>query len=288
MSELILEIRDLFFKYRKTDDHVLKGLNFSVEKGKIVGLLGPNGAGKSTTMKILTKLLSDYKGEILYKGRNLANYDRSFYEEIGVCFETPVTFGKLTALENLKYFAGFYEKTVDLRGLLKEVNLEDAANQEVRTFSKGMKTRLNLARALLNKPQVLFLDEPTTGLDPGNAKRIKEIILDFKKAGGTVFITTHLMGDVEELCDEVIFIASGKITEKANPRDLKLKYGKKEVKVEYSEGDLLKTKTFALEGLGVNQEFLELLKGKRIETIHTGETSLNEIFILVTREGFDE
>lgn len=288
MSELILEIRDLFFKYRKTDDHVLKGLNFSVEKGKIVGLLGPNGAGKSTTMKILTKLLSDYKGEILYKGRNLANYDRSFYEEIGVCFETPVTFGKLTALENLKYFAGFYEKTVDLRGLLKEVNLEDAANQEVRTFSKGMKTRLNFARALLNKPQVLFLDEPTNGLDPGNAKRIKEIILDFKKAGGTVFITTHLMGDVEELCDEVIFIASGKITEKANPRDLKLKYGKKEVKVEYSEGDLLKTKTFALEGLGVNQEFLELLKGKLIETIHTGETSLNEIFILVTREGFDE
>lgn len=288
MSELILEIRDLFFKYRKTDDHVLKGLNFSVEKGKIIGLLGPNGAGKSTTMKILTKLLSDYKGEILYKGRNLANYDRSFYEEIGVCFETPVTFGKLTALENLKYFAGFYEKTVDLRGLLKEVNLEDAANQEVRTFSKGMKTRLNFARALLNKPQVLFLDEPTNGLDPGNAKRIKEIILDFKKAGGTVFITTHLMGDVEELCDEVIFIASGKITEKANPRDLKLKYGKKEVKVEYSEGDLLKTKTFALEGLGVNQEFLELLKGKRIETIHTGETSLNEIFILVTREGFDE
>lgn len=288
MSELILEIRDLFFKYRKTDDYVLKGLNFSVEKGKIVGLLGPNGAGKSTTMKILTKLLSDYKGEILYKGRNLANYDRSFYEEIGVCFETPVTFGKLTALENLKYFAGFYEKTVDLRGLLKEVNLEDAANQEVRTFSKGMKTRLNFARALLNKPQVLFLDEPTNGLDPGNAKRIKEIILDFKKAGGTVFITTHLMGDVEELCDEVIFIASGKITEKANPRDLKLKYGKKEVKVEYSEGDLLKTKTFALEGLGVNQEFLELLKGKRIETIHTGETSLNEIFILVTREGFDE
>lgn len=288
MSELILEIRDLFFKYRKTDDHVLKGLNFSVEKGKIVGLLGPNGAGKSTTMKILTKLLSDYKGEILYKGRNLANYDRSFYEEIGVCFETPVTFGKLTALENLKYFAGFYEKTVDLRGLLKEVNLEDAANQEVRTFSKGMKTRLNFARALLNKPQVLFLDEPTNGLDPGNAKRIKEIILDFKKAGGTVFITTHLMGDVEELCDEVIFIASGKITEKANPRDLKLKYGKKEVKVEYSEGNLLKTKTFALEGLGVNQEFLELLKGKRIETIHTGETSLNEIFILVTREGFDE
>lgn len=288
MSELILEIRDLFFKYRKTDDHILKGLNFSVEKGKIVGLLGPNGAGKSTTMKILTKLLSDYKGEILYKGRNLGNYDRSFYEEIGVCFETPVTFGKLTALENLKYFAGFYEKTVDLRGLLKEVNLEDAANQEVRTFSKGMKTRLNFARALLNKPQVLFLDEPTNGLDPGNAKRIKEIILDFKKAGGTVFITTHLMGDVEELCDEVIFIASGKITEKANPRDLKLKYGKKEVKVEYSEGDLLKTKTFALEGLGVNQEFLELLKGKRIETIHTGETSLNEIFILVTREGFDE
>jgi len=288
MSDKIFEIRNLFFKYPKTEKIVLKGLNFSVEKGKIVGLLGPNGAGKSTTMKILIKLLSGYQGEILYKGKNLDAYDKSFYEEIGVCFEAPITFGKLTALENLKYFAGFYKNQTDPIEILNQVNLGDAINQEVRTFSKGMKTRLNFARALINKPQVLFLDEPTSGLDPVNAKRIKEIILDFKKAGGTVFITTHLMGDVEELCDDVIFIASGKITEQANPRDLKLKYGKKEVKVEYLEEMGLASRTFDLAGLGSNDEFLDLLKNRRIETIHTGETSLNEIFILVTKEGFNE
>jgi len=117
---------------------------------------------------------------------------------------------------------------------------------------------------------------------------VKEIILDFKKKGGTVFITTHLMGDVEELCDEVIFIAQGRITEKANPRELKLKYGKKEVRVEYLEGGELRSEVFDLAGLGRNETFLRLLQKENIETIHTGETSLNEIFITVTKEGFDE
>jgi len=288
MNMKVFEVNDLHFRYPKTERQVLKGLNFSVEKGKIIGLLGPNGAGKSTTMKILTKLIKGYQGRILYKGKDLAEYDRSFYEEIGVCFETPVTFGKLTALENLKYFAGFYRKTADLRELLRNVDLVEAAEQEVRTFSKGMKTRLNFARALINEPEVLFLDEPTNGLDPGNAKKVKEIILDFKKKGGTVFITTHLMGDVEELCDEVIFIAQGRITEKANPRKLKLKYGKKEVRVEYLEGGELRSEVFDLAGLGRNETFLRLLQKENIETIHTGETSLNEIFITVTKEGFDE
>jgi fluoroquinolone transport system ATP-binding protein len=263
-------------------------LNFSVEKGKIIGLLGPSGSGKSTTMKILIKLLNDYRGKILYKGKDLAVYDKSFYEEIGVCFESPIHFGKLTALENLKYFSSFYKNSIDLISLLKKINLEDAINQEVRTFSKGMKVRLNFARSLINQPEVLFLDEPTNGLDPVNARIIKDLILDFKNAGGTVFITTHLMGDVEELCDEVIFITSGNISEKAKPRDLKLKYGKKEVKVEYLEQDKQKSQYFELDDLGNNQEFLELIKNHKIETLHTGETSLEEIFIIVTKEGFYE
>lgn len=288
MSENIFEIKDLFFKYPKTESQILKGLNFAVEKGKIVGLLGPNGVGKSTTMKILIKLISDYQGEILYKGKNLAAYDKNFYEEIGVCFESPIHFGKLTALENLKYFSRFYKIKTDIIELLKKVNLKAAMNQEVRTFSKGMKVRLNFARALLNQPEVLFLDEPTNGLDPVNARIIKDLIFDFKKQGGTVFITTHLMGDVEELCDQVIFITSGKITEQANPRDLKLKYGKKEVKVEYLEGNKLKSNIFELKSLGTNDEFLDLIKTHEIETIHTGETTLEEIFIMVTKEGFNE
>jgi fluoroquinolone transport system ATP-binding protein len=130
---------------------------------------------------------------------------------------------------------------------------------------------------------VLFLDEPTNGLDPVNAKAIKDLINDFKKAGGTVFITTHLMQDVEQLCDEVIFITKGRIMEKANPRDLKLKYGKKEVRVEYLD-PLPKVKSFELQNLGNNPEFLNIIKNFAVETIHTGETTMEEIFIRVTKE----
>jgi len=281
----VFEVKNLSFQYPKSKDLVIKNISFDVEEGKIVGLLGPSGAGKSTTQKILTKLLSDYQGEILYFGKDLKTYKKEFYEEIGVGFEMPVHFNKLTALENMKYFAQLYKKNINYMELFEKVNLSDAINQSVSEFSKGMKVRLNFIRALLNDPKVLFLDEPTNGLDPTNARIIKDLILEFKKQNKTVFITTHLMGDVEQLCDEVIFITKGEIVEASTPRELKLKYGKKEVKIEYKEnGSDLTEKNFALEKLGENKEFLELIKNKNIETIHSGETSLENIFIKVTGE----
>jgi fluoroquinolone transport system ATP-binding protein len=280
----IFEIKNLVFRYPTAKEDVIKSISFDVEEGKIIGLLGPSGAGKSTTQKVLIKLLSDYHGEILYCGKDLKQYDKSFYEEIGVGFEMPVHFNKLTALENLKYFASLYKNNADYIDLLRKVNLYDVKDQEVGQFSKGMKVRLNFVRAMLNNPKMLFLDEPTNGLDPRNAKIIKEIILDYKKRGGTVFITTHLMGDVEQLCDEVIFMTNGTIGEKSSPRDLKIKYGTKEVKVEYLNQHELHQKVFLLEGLGENIEFLELIKQNNIETIHSGETTLEDIFIKVTGE----
>jgi len=278
----VFEIKDLKFRYPKGSEDVIKSISFDVVEGKILGLLGPSGAGKSTTQKILIKLLTDYEGEILYNGKNLKLYDKSFYEHIGVGFEMPVHFNKLTALENMKYFANLYQNKADYLSLLRKVNLFEAKDQEVGQFSKGMKVRLNFVRALLNNPKVLFLDEPTNGLDPRNAKIIKDMILEFKKQGGTVFITTHLMGDVEQLCDEVIFMTDGEIGEKSSPRDLKLKFGKKEVKVEFTNGMELKSATFPMENLGKNDAFLNLLDENNIETIHSGETSLEDIFILVT------
>ncbi len=145
-----------------------------------------------------------------------------------------------------------------------------------------MKVRLNFIRAMLNNPRVLFLDEVTNGLDPKNAYVIKEMIAEFREKGGTVFLSTHLMNDVEQLCDRIAFCVDGKLHEISTPRDLKLKYGKREVKVEYREnGDVL-SETFPLNGIGSNERFNSVLKDKEIETIHSGETSMEEIFIIVT------
>lgn len=278
----VFEVKNLRFKYPKSSEDTIKSISFNVEEGKIVGLLGPSGAGKSTTQKILIKLLSDYEGQVLYYGRDLKHYDKSFYENVGVGFEMPVHFNKLTAKENLEYFARLYKNKADYMELLKRVGLDDAADQQVGQFSKGMKVRLNFVRSLLNQPKLLFLDEPTNGLDPTNARIVKDMIREFKQQGGTVFITTHLMGDVEQLCDEVLFMTNGSISEKSTPRDLKLKYGKKEVTVEYQNNHSLIQKKFDLNQLGSNQAFLETIANHELETIHSGETPLEEIFIIVT------
>ncbi|WP_245587898.1 ABC transporter ATP-binding protein [Acholeplasma granularum] len=280
----VFEVKDLCFKYPKHHEDTIKSISFSVEKGIIFGLLGPSGAGKSTTQKILTKLLTGYNGTILYNGNDLSSYNKSYYENIGVGFEMPVHFNKLTALENLKYFAGLYQKTIDYEALLRRVGLYEAKDQMVGEFSKGMKIRLNFVRALINNPDVIFLDEPTNGLDPKNAKVIKDIIHELKEQGKTIFITTHLMGDVEQLCDKVVFITKGKISDVSTPRELKLKYGKKEVYVEYLISNSRKKETFSLQNIGSDTNFLDLIKNYDIETIHSGETSMEDIFIKVTGE----
>lgn len=284
MADYVFEINELKYRYPKQKQDTIQSVSFNVEKGTIFGLLGPSGAGKSTTQKILTKLLQDYQGSILYRGKELHTYSQSFYEDVGVGFEMPVHFNKLTALENLRYFANFYQKTVDYEALLKRVGLFGAKDQRVGTFSKGMKVRLNFVRALLNDPAVLFLDEPTNGLDPSNAKIIKDIILELKQQGKTIFITTHLMGDVEQLCDQVVFMTKGIISQMASPRDLKLQYGNKEVVVEYYTNKQRVRQVFPLKKLGENKRFLALLKEHDIQTLHSGETSMEDIFIKVTGE----
>lgn len=285
MAELVFNIKDLVYRYPRQDKDTIHSISLQVEKGTIFGLLGPSGAGKSTTQKIMTKLIRDYQGKIEFLGEDLRDFGKSFYETIGVGFEMPVHFNKLTAVENLKYFAALYKTTIDYEALLRRVGLYEAKDQPVGEYSKGMKIRLNFVRALLNNPDVLFLDEPTNGLDPTNAKIIKDLILEFKAKGKTVIITTHLMGDVEQLCDQVVFMVNGKLSEVASPRQWKSRYGRKIISVEYYENEQLKKREFPLEGLYQNQEFLDILKAD-IATIHSGETSLEDIFIQVTGSGF--
>jgi fluoroquinolone transport system ATP-binding protein len=278
----IYEIKHLNYRYQSKKDYVVKDLSLSIHQGQIFGLLGPSGAGKSTTQKVLIKLLPGYEGEVLYLGKPLSSWKQNFYEDIGVGFEMPVHFNKLTAMENLKYFSSLYKKHIDMEAMMVRVGLGEAMHQPVGQYSKGMKMRLNFVKALLNNPQVLFLDEPTNGLDPSNARIIKDIILEEKKKGKTILITTHLMGDVEELCDEVAFIADGRLLETASPKSLKLKYGKRELKVEYLEGEKMKQQQFAMDGLDKQVAFQSLLQHNKIITMHSQETSLDQIFIQIT------
>lgn len=281
----VFEVKDLKYQYGKKGKNgkqAVKGISFTLKEGQIFGLLGPSGAGKSTTQKIMTKLLPGYQGSILYQGKELSSYGSDFFESIGVGFELPVHFLKLTGLENMKFFQNLYQSKAPIEPLLQRVGLLDDKDKQVGEYSKGMKMRLNFVRALLNHPSFLFLDEVTNGLDPTNAKILKDMILEFKKQGGTVLLTTHLMGDVEALCDHVAFIKDGLIIESETPRNLKIKYGERRVKVEYKNKNALKNASFDLEGLGSNQDFLHLLQNENIETIHSGETSLEDIFIKIT------
>lgn len=275
-------IKELWYRYPSTREDTIKGITFDVFQGEIFGLLGPSGAGKSTTQKILTKLLEGYRGSVKYFDKDLESLDHSYYEEIGVGFEVPVHFSKLTALENMQFFADFYHRKADIQELMERVGLWEYRDMKVGEYSKGMKVRLNFVRAMLNNPRVLFLDEVTNGLDPKNARIIKDMIAEYRAKGGTVFLTTHLMNDVAQLCDRVAFCVDGRLVEISTPRDLKLKYGRREVKVEYRKEGTIASAIFPLDGIGFNEEFQRLLKTEDIETIHSGETSMEDIFITVT------
>lgn len=284
----MFQVKDLIFKYPNNKDNTIKKISFKIDEGEIFGLLGPSGVGKSTTQKILTKLLTAYSGTVLFKGKDLKSCKKEFYEEIGVGFEIPVHFSKLTAEENINFFKKLYKENADTDELLKQVGLYEDKDKMVSEFSKGMKTRLNFIRALINKPKILFLDEPTNGLDPKNARIIKDIIREFKQNGGTVLLTTHLMNDVDELCDRVAFMADGKITEIDSPKNLKIKHGKKEVDVEFLENKQLMKQSFQLKTLGNDELFIDTIKTKDIVTIHSKETTLDDIFIKVTGVKNDE
>ena len=279
----MISVKNLGYTYPKGKKKAVDGVSFEVKKGEIFGFLGPNGAGKTTTQKVIIGLLKDYNGKVEILGKNLKSWKTEVYNRIGVGFELPNHYQKLTALENLELFASFYRRrTIPPMKLLEMVELEEDANQRVGTFSKGMKSKLNFARSLINNPEILFLDEPTTGLDPISSRLIKKIILKKKELGAAIFLTTHNMTDADELCDRVGFIVEGKLSIIESPRELKIKHGKKIVKLEYlKQGDLV-SQEFDLKNLADNKSFLSLLKTGSVQTIHTEEATLEDIFIKAT------
>jgi len=283
LDENMIEVKDLTFTYHNSKKATLNQISFAVKPGEIFGFLGPSGAGKSTTQKILTGQLAGYKGYVSVMGKDVGAWKPDYYEKIGVSFEIPNHYLKLTAKENLEYFRSLYSgETEDPLDLMKMVGLDGDAGVRVSKYSKGMKVRLGVIRALLNKPDLLFLDEPTSGLDPVNSRIVKDIILNKKAEGKTIFLTTHNMVLAEEICDRVAFIVDGEVRLVDSPHELKIRNGRSVVRVEYANGGTPKYQEFPLAGLGSNAEFIRLLNGNEVRAVHSSEATLDEIFIKVT------
>jgi fluoroquinolone transport system ATP-binding protein len=282
----MIRVEHLYHSYRNDGQYQVEDVTFQIEQGEIFGFLGPNGAGKSTTQKILTGLLPLQKGTVEIAGAPINRASRSLFNLIGVCFEQPNVYKKLTGSENLEFFRALYEvPTAEPKALLQQMGIADAANRRTSEYSKGMLQRLMLARSLLNNPRIWFLDEPTSGLDPTTAQAVKQLIRERKAAGTTIFLTTHDMHVAEELCDRVAFINAGKIVAMDAPRSLKLRFGEKIVQVEYRTNGKVESERFPLAGTHARQRLYDLIEAGQAETIHTQEASLEEIFIAVTGRG---
>lgn len=231
-----------FVNHKKVEVKALDGISFSVDKGEIFGLLGPNGAGKTTTIKILSTLLAPSSGEAKVLGYDTFGKEKKIRGKINFIFGGEMgVYRRISARDNLIYFSNLYGIPRTLREkriyeLLELVGLTEKSDIKVETYSKGMIQRLQIARGLINDPDVIFLDEPSIGLDPIGARELRELIKKLHQKGKTIILTTHYMYEADELCDRIAIINKGKILALDTPEKLKEKYekisGKKNVSLE--------------------------------------------------------
>jgi fluoroquinolone transport system ATP-binding protein len=282
----MITVENLYHSYSNDGDYSIKDVSFSIGEGEIFGFLGPSGAGKSTTQNLITGLLPLQKGRVQVAGYDMAKPHLSMYNDIGVCFEQPNLYGKMTAEENLRFYAKLFDvPTRDPQELIDMVGLSGVGKKKCGEFSKGMRQRINFARSMLNSPKLWFLDEPTSGLDPSIADTIKDIIRTCNKKGVTVFLTTHNMYIADDLCDRVAFIVDGEIKLIDSPKELKLRYGKQLVDVEYIDGGQVQKKMFSTQDAESRRQLAEIVQNHTIRTMHTEEATLEQIFIQVTGKG---
>jgi len=282
----VITVKNLYHSYNGDDKYAVKGANFDVQKGEIFGFLGPSGAGKSTTQNILTGLLQLQKGEVTVAGYDIKHISPKMFNKIGMSFEQSNVYSNLTAKENLEFYRKLFDvKTREPTELIKLVGLQGKENIKAREFSKGMKHRLTFARSMINNPELWFLDEPTTGLDPTIASEIKDIIKEQNDNGVTIFLTTHNMYIAEELCDRVAFIIDGEIKLIDSPKNLKLQYGEKLVGIEYIKDGSTTKETFSIVFHEDKKSLQDIIGKYEIQTMHTKEATLEEIFIKVTGRG---
>lgn len=217
-QKVVISVKELVKHYGSFE--AVKGISFDVMEGEIFGLLGPNGAGKSTTLEIMETLRKKTSGEITIDGFNLDKDADKIKQIIGVQLQTSGFYPGLNLTELIELFSGLYNRKTDATALLQLVNLEDKAKSKYKELSGGQKQRFSIATTLINKPKVIFLDEPTTGLDPQARRNLWDLVRNIRNEGATVIITTHYMDEAEILCDRVAIIDEGKIIALHTPDQL--------------------------------------------------------------------
>lgn len=285
MANKTIIVENLMYRYG--DIKAVNDISFSVKQGEILGFLGPNGAGKTTTVKILTGQMKPMAGNAALLGMDIIKQTKKIQARIGVCFEETNLYEQMSAIENLVLFARLFGiKSFDALSLLKRVGLEGREKDKVETYSKGMKQRLMVARALVNKPDILFLDEPTEGLDPVSSQSIRTLIREEQKRGTTIFLTTHDMNEADKLSDHVAFINQGKIIALDTPHNLKQEYGKRALQVEVMtpEGKR-ESKEIIMDRDDTGRQVEKLLTEEKVVTVHSEEASLEDIFFRITGRG---
>lgn len=271
MNDSIL-ISNLTKKFK--DKTALKEISFSISSGEIFDFLGPSGAGKTTTINILTGQLPPDEGEVKILGKYCAQLTSDDFLELGIMSDNVGFYDRLSLYDNLLFFAKFHSVEIaHLDHLLKRLKLYDDRFNKAEKLSTGMKQRMLLIRAILHSPKVIFLDEPTSGMDPTLSQIVHELLLEIKNSGATIFLTTHNMDEATKLCDSIALLHEGKIVEQGSPREIIDKYSQTDkVKISYFDGrEIIVPKEEAYKYLGENTK-----------TINTLETNLESIFIQLT------
>ncbi|MBU3172375.1 ABC transporter ATP-binding protein [Clostridium estertheticum] len=262
------------------ESKALRNVTFNVKEGEVFGFLGPSGAGKTTTIKLLTSQLIPTSGEVKVFGKEVYVNKKDIFKNIGVLSDTSGVYDRLSVRDNLTLYADIYGvATSNVEEILNKVGMLEDINKEAKKLSKGMKQRLMIARALLHKPKLLFLDEPTSSLDPGTTLEIHRLLKNLNEEGTTIFLTTHNMEEADKLCDRVAFLNDGEIVEIGTPKDLKLKYTTENIKV------ILKDENKEIMLKNDSESALRIkswMENGQLMGIHSMEPSLEKIFLNLT------
>jgi len=278
MSQPAIDVTDLTFAYG--EKMAVDGVSFSLEPGETLGLLGPNGAGKSTTIKMIIGQLRPRSGSISILGRKMPDDRDRIQAQMGVCFEEKNLYAAMSAAENLRFFGRLFGlKSIDVDGLLDRVGLLDRRDDRVSSFSKGMRQRLMMARALVNTPNVLVLDEPTDGLDPVSAIAVRELVRTEAARGAAVLLTTHDMHEADELSDRVAFINAGQILVINTPESLKIQHGTRAVTLRRRTGATVDEQIISLADPQTPGLVAAALSDPDLLTMHTREATLEDVFV---------
>lgn len=280
----IIELNNIYHSYNEKE--VLKGISLTVKKGEIIGLLGPSGAGKTTLVNILTGQLSQTAGIGRVLGDDTKHISDKTKTQIGIMMDSFGLYQRLTVYDNMQLFAEIYK--VDKKKIeetLKKVDLYNARKTTISNLSKGMRNRLNMARALLRESPLLFLDEPTSGLDPATTDFIHEMLLEMKKVGITIFLTTHNMHEASKLCDNIALLNQGEIIEYGNPEDICRRHNKQnQFTIVLQDGETIVLPNTPESG----EEIGNLIKNKNVKSIHSSEPTLEDVFLKLTGKKLDE